>query len=173
MTQTELDEILEKHKHWINEDCEDWEDMRADLQGADLQGADLQGADLWCANLNEKTQINFPIACPDTGSFTAWKKARIRTDDGVMAGIVQLEIPADARRSSATSRKCRCDKAKVLRITSLDGATEFDEATSQHDSGLVYKVGETVTVPNFDENRWNECSTGIHFFITRQEAIDY
>lgn len=26
---------------------------------------------------------------------------------------------------------------------------------------------------DFDENRKNECSTGIHFFITRQEAEDY
>jgi hypothetical protein len=25
----------------------------------------------------------------------------------------------------------------------------------------------------FDENRWNECSHGIHFFITRKEAEDY
>ena len=26
---------------------------------------------------------------------------------------------------------------------------------------------------NFNEDRWNECAAGIHFFITREEAIDY
>lgn len=26
---------------------------------------------------------------------------------------------------------------------------------------------------SFDEDRWNECSHGIHFFINKQEAIDY
>ena len=25
----------------------------------------------------------------------------------------------------------------------------------------------------FDTNRWNECAPGIHFFITRQEAVNY
>jgi hypothetical protein len=28
-------------------------------------------------------------------------------------------------------------------------------------------------VENFNEDRWNECAAGIHFFITREEAIDY
>lgn len=28
-------------------------------------------------------------------------------------------------------------------------------------------------VEDFDEDRRNECAAGIHFFITRQEAVDY
>lgn len=28
-------------------------------------------------------------------------------------------------------------------------------------------------VADFDENRWNECAPGIHFFITRDEAVRY
>ena len=51
MTQEELNKIIEQHKHWLNEDCEGWGDMRADLRGADLRGADLRGANLRGADL--------------------------------------------------------------------------------------------------------------------------
>jgi hypothetical protein len=34
-------------------------------------------------------------------------------------------------------------------------------------------VGETIEVKDFDDDRWNECSAGIHFFITRKEAVEY
>ena len=80
----------------------------------------------------------------------------------------------DARRCSATSRKCRCDKAKVLSITTPDGnETDITSIESNHDHSFIYTVGEVVEVPDFDDDRWNECSTGIHFFINRQEAVDY
>ena len=52
MTQKELDKIVEQHQHWIKEDCEGWEDMRADLRGADLSRADLSRTDLHWANLS-------------------------------------------------------------------------------------------------------------------------
>ena len=88
--------------------------------------------------------------------------------------IVKFGIPADALRCSATGRKCRCSKAKVISITNIDGTdANVDYATSIRDSTFIYKVGETVKVDDFDTNRCNECSTGIHFFITRQEAVDY
>lgn len=47
------------------------------------------------------------------------------------------------------------------------------EITSDYDKNFVYIVGETVEVPNFDVNRWNECAPGIHHFITREEAVKY
>ncbi len=52
MTQEELDKIIEQHQHWLKEDCEGWEDMRADLSWADLSGANLSGADLSGADLS-------------------------------------------------------------------------------------------------------------------------
>ena len=52
MTQEELYKIVEQHQHWINEDCEGWEDMRADLSGTNLRGADLSMANLSMANLS-------------------------------------------------------------------------------------------------------------------------
>ena len=213
MEQSKLNEILEKHKHWINEDCDGWREMKADLRGADLcradlyganlygadlrranlrgadlRGANLYGADLYGANLSgadlyganlygadlyradlygAKNIPFIPYACPDFGMFIGFKKAR----DNL---IVVLEIPDDAKRLSATGRKCRCDKARVLEIQNLDGTkSDKTEAVSQHDKDFIYRVGEIVSVPDFCEDRWNECSKGIHFFINRQEAVDY
>ena len=141
--------------------------MWADLTGANLTGADLTGANLYGANLKGAENLNFPIACPEEGSFVGFKKCR-----GDL--IVELEIPEDALRSSATTRKCRCSKAKVLSITNLDGsAADISIASSKYDVAFVYKVGETVEVLNFNTDRWDEYSAGIHFFITRQEAVDY
>ena len=158
-------------------------DLRgADLGGADLRGADLRGADLSGAylrgaylsgaylrgaDLRGAKEIPYvPFACPSDGAFIGWKKVR-----GL---LVKLEIPEDAKRCSATSQKCRCEKAKVLAITQLDGSGSMDEIlnTSQAHQ-VLYKVGEMVYPDSFDENRWEECSHGIHFFINKQEAINY
>ena len=87
---------------------------------------------------------------------------------------MKLLIPDDARRSSATSRKCRCDKAIVLAIETVSGEPSgLDEIASDYNGSFIYKVGETVTEPNFCEDRFKECAEGIHFFINRQEAVEY
>ena len=150
-------------------------DLRgADLRGADLFGADLSGANLRGANLSRASMDQmiwdihtafYPLQCPDSGSYIGYKKA-----SGL---VVELEIPADARRSSATSRKCRASKAKVLSITDINGNPGGDQVRSNFDPNFVYAIGETVEVTDFDDNRWNECSTGIHHFITRAEAVIY
>ena len=135
-----------------------------DLRDVNLRGFNLTGADLTDVVYNEDT-LFFALQCPERGSFVGYKKANNK--------IVELLITEDAKRSSATSRKCRCSKAKVLSITSLDGKENYDEVASNYDEDFIYKVGEIVEVKDFDEDRWNECSTGIHFFITRQEAVNY
>ena len=281
LTRKKLNKIIEEHKHWINEDCKNWEEMRADLRnadlcdaylhranlyganlrgadlhnadlsGADLHNADLSGADLHNANLHgadlsgaglcnadlhgtdlrradlrganlrnanlygafllnadlsgadfrsanllnaylsgadlhnadlrganlcdadlrgAKNVPYIPMICPEEGDFIGWKKAEGNKDKV----IVKLRIPSDAKRSSATTRKCRCSKAEVIAIYNLDG-TEAGETTchSDYDNSFIYEVGKTVEVTNFSEDRWDECATGIHFFVNRQEAIDY
>ena len=147
-------------------------DLRgADLCGADLCGANLRGADLCDAKNTDKTAWNaytafYPLQCPETGSFIGYKKAADK--------IIMLEICADAKRSSATSRKCRCSKAKVLSITHLDGSDSgLTEVRSNYSKEFVYRVGEIAEVSDFDDDRWNECAAGIHFFITRDEAVKY
>ena len=136
----------------------------ANLRGADLRGANLYGADLRGANLRNAKGCY--LSCPTEGSFIGWKKAS--------GHIVKLRIPEDARRSSATGHKCRCDKAYVMEIQNMDGtkATE-DTVRSDHDKNFVYTVGATVEVPDFDDNRWSECAPGIHFFIDRRAAVEY
>ena len=140
-------------------------DLRvADLRGADLRGSYLCDADLYGANLRDAKGCY--LSCPTEGSFIGWKKAS--------GHIVKLRIPEDARRSSATGHKCRCDKAYVMEIQNMDGtkATE-DTVRSDHDKNFVYTVGATVEVPDFDDNRWSECAPGIHFFIDRRAAVEY
>ena len=138
----------------------------ATLCRADLSDANLRWADLSDANLSE-AKLDWPLVCPEKGSFVGYKKCR----DNL---IVELEIQEDALRSSATTKKCRCSKAKVLSITNLDGSeANVEYAVSKKDSGFRYKVGEVVSVDDFDTNRWNECSTGVHFFMTREEAVRY
>ena len=137
----------------------------ADLSGANLSGADLRRADLSGAKFNESTAFLLS-QCPSEGSFIAWKKA--------CGMIVKLEVCEDAKRSSATTLKCRCSKAKVLEIQELDGSkSDLTEIHSNKDNSFVYKVGEIVSVEDFDDNRFNECSSGIHFFIAREMAVKY
>ena len=190
---TELKAIICKHAKWLRgEDGGECADLRgadlsgadlsdadlrgANLRGADLSDADLSGANLSGANLRDAKNIDkiawnartafYPLQCPETGSFIGYKKAS--------GYIVELEICANAKRSSATSRKCRCSKAKVLSITNLDGSESIlNEIGSDYDENFIYRVGETVEVPDFNEDRWSECTAGIHFFITREEAVKY
>ena len=157
-----------------NADLRNADLCRADLSNADLRCADLRNADLCRADLCGASidqmmwniyTVFYPLQCPESGSYIGYKKA-----SGL---VVELEIPADARRSSATSRKCRASKAKVLSITDINGNPAGGQVKSNYDPNFVYAIGETVEVTDFDDNRWNECSTGIHHFITRAEAVIY
>lgn len=154
--------------------------MGANLSGANLRGANLSGTYISGANLswaclsranlsgayyNEVTSF-FLSQCPSEGSFIAWKKAS--------EYVVKLRVTENAKRSSATTLKCRCSEAEVLDIQDLEGnSVETREVKSNQDSSFVYRVGEIVKVDDFDEDRWNECSTGIHFFISREMAVKY
>jgi hypothetical protein len=138
---------------------------RADLSRADLSGANLYGANLSGANLSEVKQKELIIArtqiCPQEGAFVGWKK---------LSGnfIAKLVILHDAKRLNAIgSRKCRASKVFVHEIF---GATE---AYDKHTGKCLYKQGYEVMPDSFDENIQAECSNGIHFFMTREEAQDY
>ena len=156
-----------------NSDLHEANLCEANLHLADLRGADLIDTSLDDAMIDTTTQLPFiPLVCPDTGSFVAWKGCI--TDSG-SACVVKLQIPEDAKRSSSTGRKCRCNTAVVLEIQKPDGTTLImpHGVHSYLDPDFRYIVGDTITIVNFDENRFNECSNGIHFFITREEAVRY
>ena len=152
----------------------------ADLCGASLFGTDFTNAklcrtDLRLVNIDANTKLDdetmskfFPLCCPEVGAFIGWKKIR---DDR----IVKLLIPEDAQRSSAFGRKCRCSRAIVLEIERPDGMLEDKDyvGLSLYDFNFTYKVGETITPDSFDPDRKKECSYGIHFFLTKEEAVHY
>jgi len=157
----------------------------ANLQDADISGsifrycdffnANMEGANLHCSSFeyarmeniktNGKTRY-YKMYCPETGPFLGYKRCFNDL-------LVQLLIPADAKRSSGTSNACRCDKAKVLTIKSFDRKQNVQEAWSVVDENFVYRVGEYVSVSDFNDDRWMESTTGIHFWMTREEAYSY
>ena len=120
-------------------------------------------------------------ACPEEGEFIGWKqcllKTRIKGGEYIDCCIVKLLIPADAKRSSAFSNKCRCSKAKVLGIYDIYGneLTGVRWVTSIRNmlSVIKYIKGHYVYPDSFDEEWFNECSHGIHFFMTFDEALHY
>jgi len=136
----------------------------ADLRSANLRSANLSSANLSSANLenlytNEKTAF-FSICCPEEGAFIGYKQCQGK--------LVTLQITKKALRSSATTLKCRCSEAKVLHIEG-----NLKTIKSNHDASFVYTVGKIVKVDDFDTDRWNECSTGIHFFMNKKNAHQY
>ena len=183
MTQEELDKIVEQHQHWLKEDCEGWEEMRADLseanlrwadlswadlrwanlRWADLSGADLRWADLRWANLRwadlseeEKFRLGKVLDEPLTG----YKK----TKEGV---VITAEIPAGAIVFCINGRKCRTNKAK---ITDMDG---HDVLHSRYDNSFEYRLGQEIEIKDFNLMYNVECASGVHFFRTKKEAEEY
>ena len=157
MKAEELKEVLKLHAMWLNNEDGG---VRANLScaylsgaylyGAYLSDADLSGAYLSCANLP-----HFQIV-PSEGEFIGWKKTT--------AGVIRVKIPADAQRtSSLIGRKCRASK-----VICLD-----DGGFSPNKGNLEYKKGETVVADKFNDDIRVECTHGIHFFMTEQEAKEW
>jgi hypothetical protein len=136
----------------------------ANLTDANLADANLAGANLAGANLADAKDADLVIAqtriLPE-GDLIGWKKC----GGGV---IVKLRIPAEAKRSHAFGRKCRAEYAEVLEVIGAEVGV-----TNNHGPRTEYRAGETVRPDSFDDNWQDECSHGIHFFITRAEAEAY
>ena len=140
----------------------------ADLRNCNLYHVNFRCCNLWGANLVGAKDVPYiPLRCPSDGAFIGWKR--------IKDVLVKLEIPADAKRSSATTNKCRCDKAKVLGFYDSLGINELNitELVNDKYEKCKYVKGEMIYPDFFDENRWNECSHGIHFFVNKQDAINY
>ena len=139
----------------------------ADLRDADLCGANLRDANLHAADLRNAKNIPFiPTYLPE-GEFIGWKKL----PNGIIA---KLKILNDSKRSRSTGDKCRCDKCLVIEFQNKDGSISGEKTyTNNEYTECIYTVGEIVKADSWDENRWNECSHGIHFFIDRQSAVNY
>lgn len=247
LTQEEILKKIENHQHWLNKDCPNWQNMKADftkvdltnmnlqglnlknanfykanLYGANLSNANLRNANFYMTNLRNANLYNadlreasfrnanlynanlqsanlsrahlndadlrkanfkdaslcdatvvgdyrytyIPMRCPTTGGFTAWKRAQDY--------IIKLFVPSDAERLSGTTNDCRCNKAFVLAIEELNGVpADTTSVPSDYDENFIYTLYKPVIVENFSTDRWREYTTGIHFFMERQEAINY
>jgi hypothetical protein len=142
----------------------------ADLRGVDLSGADLAEADLTGANLSmvSLSEANLsgtvlpPPIVPSEGEFIGYKK--VLQADGTYT-VITLRIPADAQRTSVlSSRKCRASHAIVV---------EGEGVSPTYGRILTYTPGTPVTADHFNADRREECTNGIHFFMTREEAEAY
>ena len=236
MNRDELNKILESHLHWLREDVEGWEDMRAnlrytnlrytnlsyadlnganlsdanlsnaDLSNADLKGANLSNANLRGANLRGANLINANLRYADLsnanlsganlsdanlinanlsyanlsgadlsgakGALIEFRKGKTLTEDIIGYKkcrddvIIKLLIPRGAIVFSINGSKCRTNKAKVLEI---EGA---DRAISNY-KYMSYYAGDEFTVYDFNCEYNVECAPGIHFFMTKEEAVRY
>ena len=183
MTQEELDKIVEQHQHWLKEDCEGWEYMKANLSGANLSGADLSGANLSGANLSGANLSGADLSGADLSGadlsgadlsdeykfrlgkvldepLTGYKK----TKEGV---VITAEIPAGAIVFCINGSKCRTNRAK---ITDMDG---HDVLHSRYDYFFEYRLGQEIEIEDFNLMYNVECASGFHFFRTKEEAENY
>ena len=166
--------------------------VNCEFKNCDFVGADLFQSTFTNCLCSANTK-GFQLVCPEKGEYIAFKKALVyvynkngknaisdmmngkyKYDTHAENVIIELRIPKDAKRSSATTRKCRASKAKVLSITSIDGKKHYKKAVAGFNSNFFYEVGKIVVPTNgYEENRWIECAAGIHHFITRDEAVAY
>lgn len=113
--------------------------------------------------------------CPEEGEFIGWKLIFRDLEDGCMPYYAKILIPADAKRTRTFTNKCRCSKAKVLEIVDIheDPAPINARYYSFYDESFEYKVGEWVYPDEYDGIVYNECSHGIHFFMSMEECIKF
>ena len=137
---------------------------RADLSSAYLYNANLKNADLTNAILSntrldesEKIRKGIILDKPMTG----YKKCLGNI-------IVTLEIPKNAIVFSINNKQCRTNKAKTIDIS--NGA---ESIFSTYDREFIYELGKEMEIKDFDLMYNVECSSGIHFFKTREEAEEY
>jgi len=140
---------------------------RADFSGANFSGANFSGANFSRADFRwadfSGTKFDYRIT-PEEGSIIVWKKADNH--------IIKLKVDCKNISGGLVSRKLRTDKAEVLEIQNLDGTESgLTSIESNYDNNFRYDIGKTATVNNFVRDDKIDCDTGIHFFLTRDEAV--
>ena len=135
----------------------------ANLSRANLSRADLSRANLSRATLEGATLPAFQI--PQEGTLTVYKKLKNNL-------IAKLLVPEEAKRTaSLVGRKCRAEYVRVLEIKDKDGVS-VPKGSSLYD-GYTYTVGDIIKPNSYDPDIRIECTNGIHFFLTKEEAEAY
>ena len=61
---------------------------------------------------------------------------------------------------------------KTLEILDVNGK-KIQSCSGSRDNSIIYEVGEYTFPDSYDPDPRIECSNGIHFFLTKQEAIEW
>ena len=84
--------------------------------------------------------------------------------------IVVATIPCDAEVRGNYNGKCRANKAKIIDIIGDFYGEKIGFST--YDDTTAYFIGDEIVIDDFDRG-FEECSTGFHFFCTREQAENY
>ncbi len=166
-----------------NANLKDADFTRADLTNACLIGANLTHTILKGANLTGARLSPFQIV-PKVGQFRAFKKvaAELYTGNYILYTgnyihvVLELLIPRSAQRTGTpVGRKCRASKVKVVGVVNPDPRlSHITRFHSLHDRSFTYEVGKWIKpVGEYDGDIRVECTHGIHFFMTYEEAAEY
>ena len=169
MKQEELNEIIENHLHWIMEDIDGWENMRADLYGANLSSADLSGADLSRANLSRANLSRADLSSANLSRANLYGADLSRADlsganlsGANLSGAYHLDeakglflptvCPSDGEFTAW--KKCRDGAVVKLLIP--------DTALRSSASGRKCRASEAVVLTIYDKdgNEINEARSG-------------
>ena len=198
MTQEELDKIVKQHQHWLKEDCDGWEDMKANLRWADLSranlsGANLSGADLRGANLSRANLIganlrgadlsgadlrgaNLSEADLSEADLSGEEKFRLgKVLDEPLTGYKKTKEGVVITAEIPTGAIVFCINGSKCRtnrakITDMDG---HEVLHSSYDNSFEYRLGQEINIKDFNLMYNVECASGFHFFRTRKEAEEY
>ena len=162
-------DIIEK---WLKDS--DWRVRSAAMnacQGKDVpldiieKGLKDSDCDVRSAAMNacQKNGIPIPVIRTIEPPALVYKKCLV----GI---IVVAEIPKNAQVRGKVNAKCRASEAIIVDI--IGDICGEKVGISKHDSKTIYEIGDHVVVDDFDYSN-EECSTGYHFFCTREEAEKY
>ena len=198
MTQEELNKIMEQHQHWLKEDCEGWEAMRANLtganlananltdanlRGANLADANLRGANLANANLTDANLVNTYLT--DANLVNTYLTYAHLTDANKFRLGKVLDEPLIGYKKTAEGvvitaeipagaivfciNGSKC-RTNRAKITDMDG---HEVLHSRYDNTFEYRLGQEIEIKDFNLMYNVECDSGFHFFRTRKEAEEY
>ena len=203
MTQEELDKIVEQHQHWIHEDVDGWEDMRAklrladlsganlrwanlseaDLSGANLRGANLSGADLSGANLHGANLSGANLSGADLSEANL-SEANLSEANKFRLGKV-LDEPLTGYKKTSEGMVITAEIPAGAIVFCINGSkcrtnrakitdmAGHDVLHSQYDESFEYRLGQEIEIKDFNLMYNIECASGFHFFRTRAEAEYY
>ena len=198
-TNIELEKIIENHQHWINMDCDGWEDMRANLEGAilycanlegaslkgaNLKGAILEGANLYCASLegailkgaNLKGAIlegaNLHLAYIDEKE--KFRLGQILKEPMTGYKKTKEEIVITVTIPAGAIVFCiNGSKCRTNKARIIDMGGQNEVLHSSYDSKFEYRLMQDIEIEDFNLIYNVECASGFHFFRTREEAENY